>query len=785
MQRKWHLLKFYLILALCIIMTTGTTSHAEELTRTPYFYYWYGGIINDNNETFQSITVHEGETLSLTYAYIDPDEGIIRPEELSNYYSIHHTWTITVGTTLDENALIYNNEHAIVWSPSVDTPHKVCIKGLKATDAGDNYYLTLFRYSENKGYRVFASIPITVIPAEAGANYTDFGATKPSDLYLTTDELLSAMRKVFLNKQNGEYVFYTSHAVADSVRDDYASTLYNQYVFDPYNIFDFYSSQGSIPATEGDYLEQSFLGSRATSTNYEDNNYRGEILSAITLDTSGTLYITTPEQEAAFEAKLSSLFASGGPLAYAKTASPHDKVTACMNYIHNNVSYIGTVEEIYHTAYSALCNGKATCQGYALLFYRMLRELGIENRILMGLDAGAHTYNIVLLNGKYYYCDASNNIAFRGSNTFAAAELQERYTTEKFQSGVLSKISATDYDPSAVSLVTDITLNAESAILTAQGQTLQLAATVTPADADNAEITWSSSDTSVITVDSNGFVTAVGNGMAGVIVKTTDNTKAAVCVITVSLPTSGEAPSVQEQNVRNFVERMYTIVLNRSAEEGGLNFWTAELIALRSDGASVASDFINGTEFIGRNLSDSDYIDTLYRAILNREADDSGRSYWLELFAQGYTRQALLNGFISSQEFNALCNSYGILAIKNQEGLVRKFIERMYTVALSRSADESGLDYWSTALLNGSLVGTDVGNHFINSGEFEARNTTDSKYIQILYSSFFNREADTGGMAAWLKAMALGTPRKDILNGFIYSNEFNNLCAEYGIIAVR
>ena len=61
--------------------------------------------------------------------------------------------------------------------------------------------------------------------------------------------------------------------------------------------------------------------------------------------------------------------------------------------------------------------------------------------------------------------------------------------------------------------VTEINLWPTSAEIEA-GQTEQLTAAVLPSDADNKEIEWSSSDTSVATVDANGLVTGVAKGEA-------------------------------------------------------------------------------------------------------------------------------------------------------------------------------------------------------------------------------------------------------------------------------
>ena len=61
--------------------------------------------------------------------------------------------------------------------------------------------------------------------------------------------------------------------------------------------------------------------------------------------------------------------------------------------------------------------------------------------------------------------------------------------------------------------VTEINLWPTSAIIEI-GQTEQLTAAVLPSDADNKEVEWSSSDTSVATVDANGLVTGVAKGEA-------------------------------------------------------------------------------------------------------------------------------------------------------------------------------------------------------------------------------------------------------------------------------
>ena len=67
------------------------------------------------------------------------------------------------------------------------------------------------------------------------------------------------------------------------------------------------------------------------------------------------------------------------------------------------------------------------------------------------------------------------------------------------------------------------------------GKTSTLKATVYPSNAANKKCTWSSSNTSIATVDKNGKVTAKASGTATITVKTS-NGKTATCKVTVNLP---------------------------------------------------------------------------------------------------------------------------------------------------------------------------------------------------------------------------------------------------------
>ncbi len=99
--------------------------------------------------------------------------------------------------------------------------------------------------------------------------------------------------------------------------------------------------------------------------------------------------------------------------------------------------------------------------------------------------------------------------------------------------------------PSVVK-VSSVSLNPSSLSLTKKGQTAQLSASVSPSNATNKSVTWSSSNSNVATV-SNGMVTAVGNGSATITATAADGSgKRASCSVTVNIPT---APGMEKVNI--------------------------------------------------------------------------------------------------------------------------------------------------------------------------------------------------------------------------------------------
>ena len=110
------------------------------------------------------------------------------------------------------------------------------------------------------------------------------------------------------------------------------------------------------------------------------------------------------------------------------------------------------------------------------------------------------------------------------------------------------------------------------------------------------------------------------------------------------------------------------------------------------------------------------------------------------------------------------------------------FIERLYVVALNRASDESGKEYWMNKVMNAGYTGADCARFFlIDSGEFAARGLSNEQFVEVLYQTFFDRGSDQNGKNYWMTKLSNGVSRSTIVNGFINSTEWCNLCAVYGV----
>ena len=157
------------------------------------------------------------------------------------------------------------------------------------------------------------------------------------------------------------------------------------------------------------------------------------------------MYSTTAEQEQELAAKIQEL----QPTVLGDAVNDYQKIKAIHDYIINNVEYDmenteNAEDPLPHTAYAALMQGKATAQGYVMLFDMMARMYVISSNIIVGTVEGqTFLWNIVRCDDAWYNMnivandlDSTGAYFMKGSNDFPDNHVPaEAYLTEEYVQG--------------------------------------------------------------------------------------------------------------------------------------------------------------------------------------------------------------------------------------------------------------------------------------------------------------------------------------------------------------
>lgn len=213
--------------------------------------------------------------------------------------------------------------------------------------------------------------------------------------------------------------------------------------------------------TEGDYLKWQYAGYGASTLSW---SYGGSNPQCFMITYNITGYYTDTTQEYAVDTFVTEFKNS---TAIQSATDDYEKVKAIYDWLCTNVVYdytnLNSPEYMLkHTAYAAAINHTAVCQGYAVLFYRLALECGIDARVIAGKGKGAngwedHAWNIVKLGGNYYLLDATWDATkelyqkpakydwfLKGSESFTSHNPGTEQDTYDYTA---LGVSSTNYDP--------------------------------------------------------------------------------------------------------------------------------------------------------------------------------------------------------------------------------------------------------------------------------------------------------------------------------------------------
>lgn len=93
---------------------------------------------------------------------------------------------------------------------------------------------------------------------------------------------------------------------------------------------------------------------------------------------------------------------------YEKELAIHDALVEQVDYY--NYENIEDIPSIKHTAYGALIQNEAVCDGYSKAFKLLLQKVGIDNIIVYGsTEEVAHAWNAVSIGNEYYHVDVTSD----------------------------------------------------------------------------------------------------------------------------------------------------------------------------------------------------------------------------------------------------------------------------------------------------------------------------------------------------------------------------------------
>lgn len=227
--------------------------------------------------------------------------------------------------------------------------------------ADDTYYMWVSSFSTSQG--------VSSVPVSADADISE----KPGKTYFAANR--DELKKILIEGiENRETNFIVRYAGSDA-------TAYQP----------FRSIMEELRSEEG-YLFYSVRSCLCSLS--RDSHYN--------LLTFVFRYWSTKEQEEYVDKEIDRILA--------KIIKPGMSVTARIKAIHDyivsNIAYDETLVE--HSAYAGLAKGTTVCQGYAMLAYKMLKRVGIENRLIEGYAGDQlHLWNIVKIGNRWFHLDCT------------------------------------------------------------------------------------------------------------------------------------------------------------------------------------------------------------------------------------------------------------------------------------------------------------------------------------------------------------------------------------------
>ncbi len=242
------------------------------------------------------------------------------------------------------------------------------------------------------------------------------------------------------------------------------------------------------------------------------------------------------------------------------------------------------------------------------------------------------------------------------------------------------------------------------------------------------------------------------------------------------------APPTFEEPKDEYIWTLYKYLFQRNYDKEGFDYWVNQLKNGKTAAYVAKFFFLNSDEIKKSDISDEDFIKSIYKALLNRDVEPEGLTYWLDQIQnKDVPRVELFNSVIFSDEFKQLCEEHYKITPFDRDDQLEAFVERFYSFVLKREIDPQGKEYWVEKLREKVKSASDIAKDFFNSPEFLNKNLDDKSFIDIAYRTLLNREPEKQGRSYWEDKLKNDMTHNDLIEEFIDSKEFSNIASSYNI----
>ena len=213
---------------------------------------------------------------------------------------------------------------------------------------------------------------------------------------------------------------------------------------------------------------------------------------------------------------------------------------------------------------------------------------------------------------------------------------------------------------------------------------------------------------------------------------------------------------------------LYEAILDRGADPYGLQTFTTAVRA----GASltdVANALLGSGEHAGRPSAGSAYVESLYTSLLNRSADAGGLAAFTGALASGMSAAAVAVQLATSGEAQIVLKPVFDAGVSVPDAGTSA-VARLYYGLLNRAPDTAGLQAFSgqvgQAISTGGVDGgaralAGAAGQIMGSNEyaFSHANLTDAAFVDSVYLGALGRRVEAAGSAYWTGQLGQGASR--------------------------